>query len=60
MLESDQIAKLAERHALDTEFADAEGGPILTARPEDLQTFAVRHLTDGLVFGETMRLVAAN
>ena len=56
ILDTDRVAKLAERQALDTEFADTDLGPVLTARPENLRRFVVRHLTDGLVFGETQHL----
>ena len=55
-LEGDRLAKLAERRLLDTEFAELESGTLLTASPESLQRFIVRHLADGQVFGESHHL----
>ena len=56
ILDSDRIAKLAGRHELDTEFAETDSGAILTARPANLQVFALRHLADGSLFGEPLYL----
>ena len=56
MLDSDRVARLAEHHTLDTEFADTDTGAVLTARPENLRKFVGRHLNDGQLFGETHHL----
>ena len=56
ILDTDRISKLAERQQLDTDYADLESGAVLTARPNDLQKFVIRHLNDGQIFGDAFHL----
>jgi hypothetical protein len=55
-LEADRIQKLSDAKRLDVEYAELEGGTLLTAKPHTLQEFVARHLTDPQVFGEPHRV----
>ena len=56
MLDPDRIAKLAKDRRLDTDFADLETGVLLTAAPENLQSFLLRHVSDPQIFEESHHL----
>jgi hypothetical protein len=56
MLDGERVGKLAQQKRLDTDFAELESGFLLTASPENLQSFVVRHLSDPEVFCEVHHL----
>jgi len=59
VLDADGLTKLARDARLDAEFAELEAGVMLTGKPEEMQSFALRHLSDPQVFGEPHHLERA-